>query len=765
MFGWLGISAVNPALLWGGLAIASPILIHLLSKRKFKRVEWAAMDFLLQADRRNRRRIRLENLILLLLRCLAILLIAMLVSRLVLQPTGLASMLNQQARTERIILIDDSPSTRVRVGNANVFDTAKRAVIAFVRNLATERPGDTVTLLTTSGPTDPIRNDFPLEKTEDLVAAIDQLALSDVAADLDQALLAVEENIDEARAGGAGSINRVIYLITDLRQRDWTPAADTPEDRTIARILERLGEQSDGVVIVNMGDIHADNLAITDIRAREKSLVAGVGNRFEVTVKNFGTTEANDVKVTFTAGDAPPLIGFINAIPAGGVGSASFTFTFPGPGSYEVRAELEPDALPADNQRLLAARVKQGVKVLIVDGDPSADYRAESYFLARALDPRGQSVSGNVVEVLTENQFAAATLDDYQVIALCNVYQIPEPQRQALRRWVQAGGGLVVYLGDQVDDVIYNEQMLGYDLMPGALTDLRGDETERAWAEPTGEASSHPVMAMFAGTNNPLLSRVKVFQWWGIEPDEQMVAQGQVRVVSRLNDRESSALLVERSVGDGRVMLFTTTADADWTAWPQDASFVIAALEVVQYLAPTTTDEGTVRVGRALIAPIDVSRYQAEARVTPPGTGETTMVQAQMIDLEARGEAEDATVAAPDDAGPEPPAERRATMALRYDQTRRAGLYRVRLSGHDGSSRELLFAANIDPAEGDLAPMATDTLGKQLGESNVQLVDGEDYLDQDTAGGRVELWRTLAVLLLIVLCTEQFLAWTFGRRR
>ena len=54
----------------GVLAIASPIIIHLLNKRKFKRVDWAAMDFLLEADKKNRRRVRLENLLLLLLRCL-----------------------------------------------------------------------------------------------------------------------------------------------------------------------------------------------------------------------------------------------------------------------------------------------------------------------------------------------------------------------------------------------------------------------------------------------------------------------------------------------------------------------------------------------------------------------------------------------------------------------------------------------------------------------------------------------------------------------
>ena len=67
---------VHPALFWGGIGLVSiPIIIHLLNRRRFRRLEWAAMEFLLDALRRNRRRIRIEQWILLLLRIAAVLLI------------------------------------------------------------------------------------------------------------------------------------------------------------------------------------------------------------------------------------------------------------------------------------------------------------------------------------------------------------------------------------------------------------------------------------------------------------------------------------------------------------------------------------------------------------------------------------------------------------------------------------------------------------------------------------------------------------------
>ena len=762
MFSWLGISAVNPALLWGALAVASPILIHLLSKRRFKRIEWAAMDFLLDADRRNRRRIRMENILLLLLRCLAVLLIAMLVSRLFLQPTGLGSLLAQQARTERIILMDDSPSMRVRMGNRDVFDNSKQALAQFVRSLAKERPGDTVTLLLASQPERPLRNDFPLEKTEELVRVIDEIQVSDMAAELDKALLAVEDEIAESQAGGAGPINRVVYLVSDLRRRDWTPAPDTPEDRSITKIVERLSEETEGVVIVDMGGDATDNIGIVDIAVREKAIITGVASGFEVVVKNFGSTEVKDVKVTFTAGDAPPQVGYINEIAPGVTASARFSFIFPDAGPVEIQAEIDPDILPTDNRRILAGQVQRGVKILVVDGDPASDYRAESYFLVRAISPPGDISSGNVVDVVSENQFGTTALDEYSVIALCNVYQMPDTQRDALKQWVERGGGLVYFLGDQVDDVIYNEQFYEAGLLPARLIDLRGDESERQWAQPTGEVSVHPVMSIFSGSTNPLLSRVKVFMWWGVELEDKQ-AEGEeagsprsdATVVTRLNDRENSPLLVEKTLRNGRVMMFTTSADADWTIWPTDASYVITALELVKYLSPTTSGQGTVRVGQPLITPLDVARYKPEALVMPPGASESTTVQAQVI-AEDKLDSPEAT----DDMQPV-----ESRMVVRYEQTRTAGVYRMSLQAHDGTITQKYFAANIDPNEGDLTPISRSSLAKQLPEDGVELVDGAEYFGRDDAGGRVEMWRTMAVLLLVVLCCEQFLAWTFGRRR
>src|SRR5687767_15897758 len=117
---------VNPWLfVFGALAVSVPIIIHLLNRRKFRIVDWAAMDFLLEADKKNRRRIRLENLLLLLLRCLAVLLIGLLLARPFL-PTNVTAGLIDAGQFERIVLLDDSLSMQAQAGNESAWEVAKK---------------------------------------------------------------------------------------------------------------------------------------------------------------------------------------------------------------------------------------------------------------------------------------------------------------------------------------------------------------------------------------------------------------------------------------------------------------------------------------------------------------------------------------------------------------------------------------------------------------------------------------------------------------
>ena len=149
----LGFTFTHPALL-GGLALASlPIIIHLLNRRRFKMLEWAAMDFLLKAAVRNRKRVRLENLLLLLLRTLVVVLLILAVARPFTQAEdALASLFGSEGQTERIVLLDDSHSMKAGQGNRAAFDVAKQLTAKLIERLNSEGSDDRITLVLASDP-------------------------------------------------------------------------------------------------------------------------------------------------------------------------------------------------------------------------------------------------------------------------------------------------------------------------------------------------------------------------------------------------------------------------------------------------------------------------------------------------------------------------------------------------------------------------------------------------------------------------------------
>ena len=210
-----------------------------------------------------------------------------------------------------------------------------------------------------------------------------------------------------------------------------------------------------------------DNLVVEDVVPLDKALIAGVPAEFEVVVRNLGTREANDVGVRFAAGETLPIEARIDSIPPGETGAAAFTYTFaageldqgaaPEPVPVEVSLqEVEGDTgdlLQADNTRYFPARVVRGVRVLVVDGDPSGIYgQGESFYLDHALSPVGAASSGVEVTVVDDTEFDEIDLSEFEVVIVANLYRVTEARVEALEKWVEQGGGLVFLLGDQVDE-------------------------------------------------------------------------------------------------------------------------------------------------------------------------------------------------------------------------------------------------------------------------------------------------------------------------
>ena len=764
--GQLGNWMVSPWLLLGGaLLVGVPIIIHLLNKRKFKTVEWAAIDFLLEADKKNRRRIRLENLLLLLLRCLAVLLLALLVAR-PYRPATFAGGVLQSVRFERIVVLDDSLSMQVYDDGRSAFDVAKQSIADLVTGLGSTEADESFSLLLLSRPERPAMSGVHLsdQTAAELSRELQALECSDLPVRLADGLLAVEKMLRNEPE----HVNRVIYVFSDLRQRDWTISAANEQPKSATDALRRIANRAAGCYVVDAGSETTSNLTITDVSPREKVLVAGVTSQFDVTVRNHGSREARNVPVRFTAGQSLPLVDTIDRIPAGSAVTVPFTFTFARPdrvsnteGTESVRPEAIPvaasfaregtgdiDHLLEDNERFYAARVASGIRTLIVDGDPSAAYgRAESFSLQRALAPPGDIFSGIRCDVVTDVEFDSVRLDDYHVVYLCNLYRLTDQRRVMLEAWVRGGGGLVVFPGDQIDEHVYNETLYrdGDGLMPVRLDRVLGDETEEKWVSFRGAPANHPALQIFAGENNPFVEWVKVFRWWGSSVDQAQLRAGDVVVTAHFSDAQKSPAVVERKMATGRVLVFTTPADRDWNNWPLDASYVIALQELTRYMVNKANREGTLAVGSAIRHPLDLTEYRLEATLKAP-RGETTPLEPKP---------------APEQSGPQD----ETRWLVDYPRVERRGFYQLELRRTNGVGENTLFAANVDAAEGDLQRVDPVELRRSLQDTPIQIVTADKLTGLAARGAEGELWPLILCFAVAMLCGEQTLAWIFGKKR
>jgi hypothetical protein len=782
MFPWAGLSAVNPWLLAGAAAIAAPIIIHLLSKRKFRILNWAAMDFLLEAERKNRRRVRMENFIILLLRCLAIALIAALAARPFYQPQTAAMAAGEGAGFERVFLLDDSASMQALGDDRQlVFDAAKNSVAKFIEELSQSNPGDRITVLTTSNPETPLYNarfmksttaDTSEDSVAEMSATIKSLEATDRTADFDKALFAVEKLL----RADAGQINRIVYVVSDFRKRDWAAKTGAEADRGAAQLIKkRLAPHALSIQLCDVGGDKDDNLIVTNVRVLDdaeqpNAWVVGVPATVVVTVKNAGREDVADVDVELAAGDAGTQRITIKEIKAGEEQAATFRANYAPDGDAEtkgtnllVRASIErPDVLRRDNDRLLAGRISPGVRVLIVDGDQGEEVRySERYFLNMVLAPTGLRTRYKV-DWVSDAQFEdGVALDQYDWIFLCNLYRVPEEQLPDLDKWVRGGGGLVFALGNRIDEQYYNEKLYaeGTGLLAARLDGRQGDEQEQTWGTLAIDAREHPTWTYLAQSKDarPELG-TKIFQWWRAEvPKEQ--ADKSTIVTARITDPDvagGSPAVIEKTLGLGRATTITIPLDADWSDWPEDGSYAIAMHNLGSWLARKPRDDGALAVGQPIEMRLDVSRYRRDIKIgfIPPPSGEAPVAAA----TDGKPAVKDVKTeqATPDETG--------KTLEVKFVDTNATGYYEVETSRLDGEVVKTLYAANVDATEGELARVDRNELQTQLGDS-ATLVAGGPAFGNGSEGAKREYSFHVLFAILGVLGVEQFLAWWFGKKR
>ncbi len=779
--GWLGL-LMNPAMLGLGLlAIASPILIHLLNKRRFKIVNWAAIDFLLEAEKKNRRRVRLENIILLLLRCLAMLLIGLLLARPFL-PSSVARLLQENRKFERIIVLDDSLSQRVPVGNGTSFDTSITSIKSLITSLADSTESeDWMTLLVTSRPDDPVFENMPVSvtTTASLIEMIDELECADRTADYPDVLnwlrsyvsspVGQKSGNESAPAGDA--VNRVTYLYSDMRKRDWIDDEVAEGSSGPVALMDSIAAETAGSFVIDVGGPDDQNLAVTRLEPDDLQ-VANKVIGFSVDVTNFGSTTVSDIRVLLQVDESPPAFETIASIAPGETEEVIFRYLFNRPGeqrflsfgdeesalpgfkNYRVRAEinrqsLDADTLPKDqliedSSAVYASRVLNGIPVLLVDGAPSGiSERSETHYLkGLALDGTGLDMRvGSISDLETES------LSNYKVIFVCNVDSVSRERMKTISAWVEDGGALVLMPGDQVRSFDFNSTFYddGQGLSPIELTEVAGNSLAfDSWFHFEIDPKPHPSLDLIVEHDASSLSKIPVFSWFKSSYDREQLGK-QFDIPLWLNDPDHSPVMVDRAFGDGRVIVFTIPADGDWSLWAGDGTYMLVMLQLIDYLVGGGSNDSMVEPGGRIAYPVDLSAYKTRVALRDPDDEKVE------------------TVAEPLDNTPE--AKSSELYRATFNRIADRGFYEIELNRHSGETESVLFASNYDPAESDLERIPDETLANNFFSEDVSFLTTDSLQDAEVDDGLAEIWLWILVVLFGVLMLEQYLGWYFGKKR
>src|SRR5687767_8895760 len=307
--------------LLGGLVLASvPIIIHLLNRRRFQLVEWAPMKYLKLTIKNNRRRLRIEQLLLLALRTLLIIILILAVARPALSEAGLGRVFGGKGRVSRVIVIDDSLSMGYQLERRPAFEVAKQAVGDLLSGIG---PQDAVTAIVTSAPDQPIVREAHLDAPSRLLDPLSRFQPSDARSDWPATFKAVDDLLSQATFP-----SREVVIVTDLRRAGWGAG--------VTELSNRWALDGVSVKVIDVGSRSTENASVWSLAQEDPVALPTSPVNLLARVRNQQSAPMLSAQATLEfAGGSRPVV--LPDVPAGQTVNVPLSVTPQSPGHHPLR--------------------------------------------------------------------------------------------------------------------------------------------------------------------------------------------------------------------------------------------------------------------------------------------------------------------------------------------------------------------------------------------------------------------------------------------
>ncbi|MBI3472438.1 MAG: BatA domain-containing protein [Candidatus Solibacter usitatus] len=577
---------LSPWFLAGSLAVALPLWLHLLRQHKSVPLPFSSLMFFERRTQSSIKHRRLRYLLLLALRILLLLLLALAFANPFIQSSGAFD----GSKSKLLVLAVDN-SFSMRQGNR-----LERAKQEAVSTLSVLRPAT--------------------DRAQVMAIASGVVMMSEAGADLNTLRAAVQavppsdglgSYVELARAlrsiAQAARIPVEAHLFSDMQKSSWPPNfADT-----------RLGDQVK-LILHPVTDRRLPNFAVETVSAPRR-IYDPKKVRIQATLAGYGTERATK-RVTLLV-NGKEMASKPVEIAAGGRASVEFLTLDAGYGLNRGQIRLDPpDAFPDDDRFNFSAERSDPRRVLFLH--EGRNQRGVLYFRT-ALD--AASDGAFVMDAVHSEQAAGVQLSKYALVVLSDLGSLPSGFEDSLKTWVRGGGSVWISLGR------FAGQGQRVPVFDEAILESRysAREGERfraiAWFD--------PAHASFRGDTR--WDAVKFYQSIRVEP-------GKARVLAKLTD--DTPLVLEKQIGEGRALVFTSTFDNIANDFPLHASFVPFVVETSRHLGRLDEGSASLMVGAHVELRSAAERGAAVEVLDPAGRRALTLeegAKALSLALTAQG--------------------------------------------------------------------------------------------------------------------------------
>ena len=543
---------LNPFVLFGLVAAAIPVILHLLNLRKLRTIEFSTLTFLKELQQTKIRRLKLRQLLLLIVRTLLVICIVVAFARPALRGTILGG-IGSQAHTTVVYIFDDSFSETATDEHGERFRQAKEATGKLIDLLKEGDEGYLIKLSDLPRATvEPAMHDFG-----GLRRLITEAQPSAVRHPMQEALQLASRLVAQS-----SNVNKEVYIISDMQRtlfEDQLPKPARQADSTSGPRLTYF--------IVPIGDHNISNIAIDSLRCETTILEKGKPATVKAWIRNYGDVPVRDYVVSSYL-DGKRAAQRSVTLEAGGSASVEFAVTPKRTGSIKGYVEVENDNIDFDNRRYFSLNVPERVQIGIVSAVP-----ADAQYILLALRAGRTDTAQSLISAVqtTPEKFPLLDLKTIDVLCCIDVPSFSAAEADRIRQFVENGGGLLLFPGNDMQAQTYNTTLLSALQIPPI-------EGVMNISQPGGEASfrdidiDHPIFAtMFEHEERR-----------GIQSREIVESPAITRILHRQTGKRGHAIITlnngtpflsEHPLGSGNVLFYSVAPTLAWSDFPLKAIF------------------------------------------------------------------------------------------------------------------------------------------------------------------------------------------------